>query len=200
MKKIKRNIRIFHNGMGRIFRALPRKVRIGLVYLLLLSAVSGLVSPKEKIVYVEKEQEPIVITITENAEVAVVEPITCELNSIECEFRAEALAQGLTEEQAYLIMAISRHETGHWTSSAFKELHNLGGIMGTNGLRAYSSQKEGIKDMVRILKNYYFDLGLNTIEEIGAKYCPVGAENDPQGLNKYWVSGVTNILNYYYGK
>ena len=52
-------------------------------------------------------------------------------------------------------------------------------------------------NFVRILKTYYFEKGLNTIEEIGAKYCPVGAANDPNGLNKYWVGGVTNVYNYY---
>ena len=33
------------------------------------------------------------------------------------------------------------------------------------------------------------------LKKIGAKYCPVGAENDPKGLNQYWVSGVTSIYN-----
>ena len=28
---------------------------------------------------------------------------------------------------------------------------------------------------------------------LGAKYCPVGAKNDPNGLNKYWVKNVTKF-------
>jgi len=32
------------------------------------------------------------------------------------------------------------------------------------------------------------------IKFLGARYCPVGAKNDPKGLNKNWVKNVT----YYY--
>lgn len=28
---------------------------------------------------------------------------------------------------------------------------------------------------------------------LGSRYCPVGASNDPQGLNKNWVRNVTQI-------
>jgi len=34
------------------------------------------------------------------------------------------------------------------------------------------------------------------IEFLGSKYCPVGAENDPNGLNKHWIKNVT----YWYEK
>lgn len=109
----------------------------------------------------------------------------------------EAINQGLTKEQAFLLISISRHETGKWTSKAFINNNNFGGIMDIDGLRDYDTYEEGLKDFVRILKTYYFEKGLNTIAEIGAKYCPVGAENDPQGLNQYWVGGVTDFYNYY---
>lgn len=29
---------------------------------------------------------------------------------------------------------------------------------------------------------------------LGNRYCPVGASNDPTGLNKNWISNVTSIL------
>lgn len=32
------------------------------------------------------------------------------------------------------------------------------------------------------------------IEFLGKRYCPVGAENDPRGLNKYWVKNVRYFL------
>lgn len=54
--------------------------------------------------------------------------------------------------------------------------------------------------MVSLLQNNYFGKGLDTIEKIGAKYCPVGADNDPNGLNQYWVPGVTRIYNNYLAK
>lgn len=32
------------------------------------------------------------------------------------------------------------------------------------------------------------------IEFLGSRYCPVGASNDPQGLNKNWVKNVKYFL------
>ena len=34
------------------------------------------------------------------------------------------------------------------------------------------------------------------IEFLGSRYCPVGAKNDPKGLNKYWVKNV----HYFYAR
>jgi hypothetical protein len=69
--------------------------------------------------------------------------------------------------------------------------------MTSKGLKSYSTYEEGLDHFVSVLKNYYFDEGLTTIEQIGAKYCPVGAENDPKGLNVNWVPSVTSIYNSY---
>ena len=33
------------------------------------------------------------------------------------------------------------------------------------------------------------------ISFLGARYCPVGASNDPQGLNRYWVKNVKHFYN-----
>ena len=30
---------------------------------------------------------------------------------------------------------------------------------------------------------------------LGKRYCPVGAENDPNGLNKHWIKNVTHYTN-----
>ena len=54
---------------------------------------------------------------------------------------------------------------------------------------------KGIDFFVSNLKNNYIDMGLDTIELIQPKYCPIGAANDPKGLNKYWVGGVTKYYN-----
>jgi len=32
------------------------------------------------------------------------------------------------------------------------------------------------------------------ISFLGAKYCPVGASNDPNGLNKHWIKNVTHYV------
>lgn len=33
------------------------------------------------------------------------------------------------------------------------------------------------------------------ISFLGARYCPIGAENDPNGLNKHWIKNVTYYAN-----
>ena len=65
---------------------------------------------------------------------------------------------------------------------------------------AFSSLDEGIEFFVNNLKTKYIDLGLDVIEEISAKYAPIGAENDPNNLNQYWVSGVTKYYKELGGK
>lgn len=59
----------------------------------------------------------------------------------------------------------------------------------------FSSLDEGIDFFVRNLKNNYIDMGLTSIETIQPKYAPVGATNDPNNLNSYWVNGVTKYYN-----
>lgn len=90
-----------------------------------------------------------------------------------------------------LLAAIAVHETGNGSSSAVKNKNNVGGMMGKNGLMSFSSIEEGIDRMASNLKRNYIDKGLTTIPQIQKKYAPNGAANDPNGLNNYWVSGVT---------
>jgi len=94
-----------------------------------------------------------------------------------------------------LLMAISIHETGHFTSSAFKNKNNVGGNMTSKGLRSFKTLEEGIMFFARNLRVGYLDKGLTTISQIQKKYCPIGADNDPNGLNHHWYKGVTKQYN-----
>lgn len=96
----------------------------------------------------------------------------------------------------YLQCAIIIHETGNGTSKALKQKNNVGGIFQGSHLKWYESIDASIWDMAWRIKKYYVDEGRTTIESFGAKYCPVGAKNDPTGINKYWVPSV----NKYYIK
>lgn len=93
-----------------------------------------------------------------------------------------------------LLASIAMHETGNGTSRAANEKNNIAGMMGKNGLRQYDSVEESVFDMARNLRKNYLDKGLDTIAKIGAKYAPVGATNDPTGLNNHWVKGVNNFF------
>ena len=94
-----------------------------------------------------------------------------------------------------LLSAIAIHETGNGSSRAANEKNNVAGMMGKNGLRSYGSVEESIYDMARNLRQNYLNQGKTSVAEIGAKYAPVGAANDPTGLNNHWTTGVSRQLN-----
>ena len=98
-----------------------------------------------------------------------------------------------------LLAAIMALETGRGTSSAVNNKNNPGGLMDPASnwmkLQSFSSIEEGIDAMAKNLKNGYIDKGLTTIAQIGNKYCPVGAANDPNGTNAGWIPSVTSIYN-----
>lgn len=94
-----------------------------------------------------------------------------------------------------LLAAISIHETGNGMSNAARFKFNVAGMMGKNGLKTYSSVEESIFDMARNLRQNYLDQGKLTISQIGAKYAPIGAKNDPTQLNNHWVTGVQRYFD-----
>lgn len=94
-----------------------------------------------------------------------------------------------------LLSAIAIHETGNGSSKAVNEKNNVAGMMGKNGLRSYASVEDSIFDMARNLRQNYLNQGKDTIVKIGAKYAPVGAANDPTGLNNHWTQGVNRYYN-----
>lgn len=190
----------------KMFMKMPKIARILIIYTLIGLAIYGQVYQKViiKEVVVEEELKITVEDKREDNNVEASKPTSNEqntkLNGIALKIYEKALEQGLNSNQAYILVAISRHETGNWTSNAFKTKNNFGGIMCNTGLRAYNTQEDGLNAFVKLLKDYYFGLGLNTIEQIGAKYCPVGATNDPLGVNVYWVPNVTKYYNEYVSK
>ncbi|OCA02247.1 hypothetical protein AC781_11380 [Akkermansia glycaniphila] len=93
-----------------------------------------------------------------------------------------------------LLMAIAMHETGNGTSSAFRNKRNAMGVSDAKGPRTFGSVEESVFYMARQLKRNYIDKGLSDVASIGAKYAPIGAGNDPGGLNAHWVSGVNRNL------
>ena len=103
------------------------------------------------------------------------------------------------EVEYELVEAIIRHETGHRTSRAFREYNNSCGNMVWSAEKQkmvflkFDTEEEGIEYCIRNLKRNYLDKGLDTIEKIQPKYAPIGTNDN--GLNQYWVSGVTKIYN-----
>jgi cell wall-associated NlpC family hydrolase len=98
-----------------------------------------------------------------------------------------------------LFVSIALHETGNGTSNAVVNKNNPGGLMnpatGSKELFEYSSLTDGIKAMGQTLHNRIIKDGLTTIDRLGAVYAPVGAANDPNGLNQHWVGNVSKYTN-----
>lgn len=94
-----------------------------------------------------------------------------------------------------LVYAIMMHETGYGTSKMVKERNNPAGLMGSGSPFVFSSLAEGIDAAVANLYKLYISQGLVTIPDIQKKYAPIGAGNDPTGLNNNWINNVTSIAN-----
>ncbi len=201
--------------VAKLFKQLPKALQIAMIYSLVIGNIPNLVNTIEVVKTWEIDlqkvetktlkndlvsilKEDIIETKVQEVETAKVEN-TCQLSEIECQIFNTAKASGLTNEQSYLLLSISKHETGRWTSNLFNNNNNLGGIYNSKEQKffKYQTREEGIQAFVNLLKNRYFGKGLNTIEQIGNVYCPVGATNDPNNKNIHWIPTVTQFYNEY---
>ena len=177
----------------------------GLVYSNLFIG-SGLIAKAEtnenkEVIQIDQEEEKS-LKSQKNAELESLEKIEelsneCTLDEVSCKIKKAAQDYGVDWK---LAIAISMHETGNYTSKAFNELNNIGGNFRNGSLMVFEDLDKGIYFFISNLKTKYIDLGLDTIEEISVKYAPIGAENDPNNLNQYWVSGVTRYYKELGGK
>jgi hypothetical protein len=205
-------IRNIDNGVAYLYMKLPRLAKVGIIYLMIILSTIGIFSmvPKNvdtKVIQtnvsniVEKVETTEQVEETETTEqVAIVEQTnaTCKIdNETACYIYNSAIEYGLEHNQALLVVAISRHETGGWSSSLYVNNNNFGGLYNSSAKKffSYETKEDGLNAMLNTLSKSYFNKGLTTIESIGAKYCPVGANDN--GTNQYWVGSVTKIYNQY---
>jgi hypothetical protein len=73
-------------------------------------------------------------------------------------------------------LAIARLETGNFTSRAFAECNNVGGMSIDEEPITYDSLEDGVDAFVGNLARNYFGKGFDDVEKISKKYCPVNAE------------------------
>lgn len=87
----------------------------------------------------------------------------------------------------FLATAIALHETGcSWScSSAVNNKHNVGGMMGSNGLIYFDSLEAGIEAFIKNLKKNYYDYGLTTPEQMNKKYAS----------STTWASKINDYIN-----
>jgi len=100
-----------------------------------------------------------------------------------------------------ILSAIAFHETGNGNSDMVIHRNNPGGLYNsaTSSFFEFSSIEEGIDFMAKNLYKNYISQGLFTIQQIGQKYAPIGAKNDPNNLNSHWVPNITNRVTEFGG-
>jgi hypothetical protein len=184
-------IEVLFDKIFELIKKLPKMAKIGLFYGVVIIITILVLNPRvvEKYVGFETIKEKQVTKYVK------IEDKTCKMDKYSCMIYLVGKEYGLTDEQSFMAVAISKHETGNYTSNAFKNQNNLGGIFRSGQLATFGTLEEGINEFVSLLKNSYFDKGLDTIEEIGNVYCPVGASNDPTGVNVHWIPMVTKYYN-----
>ena len=161
--------------------------------------VKAEISESKKVIQIDQEEEK-TLKSQKNAELESLKKVEelsneCTLDEVSCKIKKVAQNYGVDWR---LAIAISMHETGKYTSIAFNELNNVGGNFRNGSLMVFEDLDKGIDFFVSNLKNNYIDMGLDTIELIQTKYCPIGINDN--GDNKYWVSGVTKYYKELGGK
>jgi flagellum-specific peptidoglycan hydrolase FlgJ len=97
-----------------------------------------------------------------------------------------------------LLAAISIHETGGGKSSAFRNKNNLMGVSDSKGPISFERPEESIERMARLIGQGVNEktgpyANVTDIDSLANIYAPVGADNDPKGLNKHWADSVKGI-------
>lgn len=88
--------------------------------------------------------------------------------------------------------AIACHESADTTYQPAINAHNYFGYMvGSQSMtfKQFDSLEQGLTTCISNISRNYLYIGLN-YRQIQQKYCPVGAANDPNGLNSAWYEGV----------
>lgn len=202
-KVIYKTLEFINNIVAKLFMKLPRILRVEIIYLLIFGFSLNFINntPKKAFLVEAKSYNTIKHLVqAQNKPIEERNEKECVFDTISCKIAEKGKKIGLNEEQVLISIAISKWETGNYTSVAFKEKNNVGGMMCNNTLRVYDSLDEGIEAFINNLKNNYFDMGLDTIEKIKPKYCPDNADNDPNNLNQYWANGVKRMYNELRGK
>ena len=185
-------IKAFDNLVAKLFMKLPRWSRAAILWALVLSNIYHNFDYKVLAKEVEFNTSIITTEETPQIETKLEKEYKCTLeHETACKIKKKAEEYNIDWKMA---VSISAWETGHWTSNLYHNKNNIGGLYCGEFL-SYNSLDEGVDAFVSNLKRNYFDLGLDTLEEIQKKYCPINAANDPTGLNQYWLGGVTQIYN-----
>ena len=90
-----------------------------------------------------------------------------------------------------LLASISFHETANGTSKAVRQKNNTGGLMIGGSLYHFKSIEDSLDIQAKSIRNRISEIikadGKYTLEALRDRYAPLGASNDPNNLNQYWL-------------
>lgn len=135
--------------------------------------LTHLVEPKEVVETVEPEEEVIEVIFDNNYDNMIYQ------------------AAKDVDVDPYLAIAISRLETGHYTSTAFIEGNNFGGITIRGEVASFDSLASGLDRYVSLL-GWYSRNGMSTAELMQSTYCPPN-ENWDEVVNEIYESIVSEV-------
>lgn len=99
-----------------------------------------------------------------------------------------------------VLAAIAMHESADGKSKFAYDRNNVFGIYLRGKYHYFNSVEECVEYTGKLLGGKLYCGGRNyTVKKIQQIYCPVGANNDPRGINKYWLSGVLNKMKILWG-
>jgi hypothetical protein len=124
-------IRGFNNLIANLFMKLPRVTRVSIIYLLILGTGLALKKSFKNVSF------EVSTNIFERVGVPVVADKCTREHETSCKIEEKGKELGLTKEQINISIAISRWETGNYTSKAFISNNNVGGMMCNSGLIVY---------------------------------------------------------------
>lgn len=98
--------------------------------------------------------------------------------------------------------AICMHESANGQSKFSREKNNIFGIFKNGKYHSFDSVDECIEFAAKLLgrSKLYAGGKAVTVGAIQKVYCPVGAKNDPKGLNIYWLEGVLSKMKKIWGE
>jgi len=97
----------------------------------------------------------------------------------------------------FLTASIAMLETGRGTAPVLTKHKNVSGRYDSARKThyTYSNLRDSIYDQARFLRQNYLNRGLTTFKDIGNKYAPPGAANDPNNTNKDWPANVAKLYS-----
>ena len=94
-----------------------------------------------------------------------------------------------------LLVAIAGAETSYATDrNAGRDITTGHNPFGMGPHIQYGSWQEAFEAAARNLRQHYLDQGLRDVVSIRNKWAPLGAQNDPSGLNSGWALNVRTVL------